>query len=62
MRVHRFEEAELQLMQAEAGLRAYSKTAGPRSHDLVVRWLVSLYEQWGNAEKAADWKQRLGRS
>jgi hypothetical protein len=48
-------------MRAEAGLRAYSKTAGPRSHDLVVQWLVSLYEQWGKAEQAADWKQRLGR-
>jgi tetratricopeptide (TPR) repeat protein len=60
-RAHRFEEAEPRLMQAETGLGAYSTTAGPRSHDQVVRWLVSLYEQWGKAEQAAGWKQRLGK-
>ena len=60
-REHCFDEAELQLTQAEAGLRAYTATAGPRSHDQVMRWLVSLYDQWGKTEQVAAWKQRLGR-
>ena len=33
-----------------------------RSHHQVMQWLVSLYDQWGKAEQAAVWKQRLRES
>jgi hypothetical protein len=59
-RARRFAEAEPLLLQAEAGLRRLSPAAA-RHHNVAVTWLVSLYEQWGKAEQAALWKERLGR-
>ena len=51
IREKRFAEAEPLLLEAEARLGALPGS-GP-SHDVVVRWLVNLYDAWGNTEKAA---------
>lgn len=59
-RARRFAEAEPVLLQAEAGLRRLSPAA-TRHHNVLVTWLVGLYEQWGKAEQAALWKERLAR-
>jgi tetratricopeptide (TPR) repeat protein len=56
-RAQRYAEAEPVLLEAESGLRAPVWLA--TSREVTVRWLVSLYEQWGKPEQAAAWKQRL---
>jgi tetratricopeptide (TPR) repeat protein len=57
-RARRFAEAEPVLLQAESRLRAPIPGA-PRFRQVTLAWLVSLYEQWGNAAQAAVWKERL---
>jgi non-specific serine/threonine protein kinase/serine/threonine-protein kinase len=52
-----FEDAERELLAAEAGLLR----VGPverRFRAPVVAWLVSLYERWGKPEQAAAWRAK----
>ena len=39
--------------------RHCQKPAAPQ-WKATVAWLVSLYEQWGHAEQASQWRDRLG--
>jgi tetratricopeptide (TPR) repeat protein len=54
----RFPEAEPVLLEAERQLRALAGGSRSPSHKLAVTWLASLYEQWGKAEKAAEWRNK----
>ncbi len=58
-RAQRFAEAEPLLLQAETRLGAMPGATPHR--ELMVRWLVNLYEAWGNAGQAAAWKERLAK-
>lgn len=55
-RAGRFAEAEPLLLAAEARLVALP--GGTAHRDLMMDWLVNLYEAWGNSAQAAAWKQR----
>ncbi|MEP6691602.1 MAG: serine/threonine-protein kinase [Gemmatimonadaceae bacterium] len=56
-RQRRFAEAETLLLQAESGLLALRPTTAKQSA-VVITWLVNLYERWGKAAEAAEWRGR----
>ncbi|MEO8202086.1 MAG: tetratricopeptide repeat protein, partial [Gemmatimonadota bacterium] len=54
----KFSEAEPLLLEAEAGLRALpSATLSHR--ELAITRLVDLYERWGKAAEATEWRGRV---
>lgn len=55
-RAGRFADAEPLLLEAEARLGALPAATAYR--DLMVGWLVGLYDAWGNDAQAAAWKER----
>ena len=57
-RQKRFAEGEALLLQAESGLRALLP-ASAAFRTIVINWLVSLYEQWGKAVEAAQWRAKI---
>jgi Flp pilus assembly protein TadD len=58
-RARRFAEAESILLEAEGRLHAVAGTTPSAAHRLALTSLASLYEQWGNAAKAAEWRKRI---
>ncbi len=54
----RYDEAEPILITAEAALRADSGTP-KHYYRIATEQLISFYERWGKAEKAAVWRKRL---
>ncbi len=58
-RLRRFHEAEALLLQSHASLRDLFRDEDRRTQE-AIRRLAALYDAWGEPEKAAAWKGRLG--
>ncbi|HKI20544.1 MAG TPA: serine/threonine-protein kinase, partial [Isosphaeraceae bacterium] len=58
----RFAEAEKPIVSGYQGMKlteARSPAAGKARMSEAARWVVELYEAWGQKEKAAEWRAKL---
>ncbi|MGD8451548.1 MAG: serine/threonine-protein kinase [Phycisphaerae bacterium] len=58
-RLKQYETAERILLEAWERLERPEVQSGPQTRADVVRALVELYDAWGRADQAAEWRPRL---
>jgi tetratricopeptide (TPR) repeat protein len=63
----KYEEAEARLLEGYDGIRRTEPLVGPRAANDPARfrlgevgeWIVRLYQEWGEPDKAAEWQAKI---